>query len=150
MEALRNLFDKQFRKAVDQLKSEHPSLCSSVIYVYPSPDTAEFSILNEDFKPLVKITVHRWAQNGENLNCQGEIKNVEILMKDLLQDALDEGVFTKLKTSLPFKVMLVNDDLESQAELLKIEEEEEPLSENLLEDFDRELNNFYKELMADF
>jgi len=47
-------------------------------------------------------------------------------------------------------VMLLNDEFENLAELLLIDEEEEPVSENLLEDYSRELKDFYKKLMAGF
>ncbi|HHX59019.1 MAG TPA: hypothetical protein GX706_04640 [Candidatus Moranbacteria bacterium] len=150
MEALRSLFDKQLRKALELIKTQYSSQCTGVLYILPIPDIAEFSILNEDFKVLEKITVHRWAENLENINCQAEFQNVESIMKELLQEALDEGLFSRLNLCLPFRVMLVNDEFENQAELLLIEQEDEPVSENLLEDFNRELNDFYKKLMAGF
>jgi hypothetical protein len=46
-------------------------------------------------------------------------------------------------------VMLLNEEFENLAELLLIDQEEEPVSENLLEDFNRELKDFYNKLMAD-
>jgi hypothetical protein len=150
MEALRSLFDKHLRKALEQIKTEYTSHCTGVMYIQPCPEIAEFSILNEDFKALEKITVHRWAENLENVNSEAEIQNVELLMKDLLQEALDEGLFKQLNLCLPFRVMLLNDEFENLAELLLIDQEEEPVSENLLEDFNRELKEFYKKLMADF
>ncbi|MCK9301169.1 MAG: hypothetical protein M0P23_07310 [Bacteroidales bacterium] len=150
MEALRSLFDKHLRKALEQIKAQYNSQCTGVIYIQPSPDIAEFSILNEDFKAVEKISVHRWAENSENINCQAEIQNVELIMKELLEEALDEGLFKQLNLCLPFRVMLLNDEFENLAELLLIDEEEEPVSENLLEDYSRELKDFYKKLMAGF
>lgn len=150
MEALSSLFDKHLRKALEQIKAQYTSQCTGVIYIQPSPEIAEFSILDEDFKALEKITVHRWAENLENINSQAEIQNVELLMKDLLQEARDEGLFKQLNLCLPFRVMLLNEEFENLAELLLIDQEEEPVSENLLEDFNRELKEFYKKLMADF
>ena len=150
MEALRNLFDKHLRRALEQIKTQYGSQCTGVIYIQPSPEIAEFSILDEDFKVLGKIAVHRWAEDPENINSEAELQNVELLMKDLLQEARDEGLFTQLNLCLPFRVMLLDDEFENLAELLLIDQEEEPVSENLLEDFNRELKEFYKKLMADF
>ncbi|HPB36512.1 MAG TPA: hypothetical protein PK994_09105 [Bacteroidales bacterium] len=150
MEALRNLFDKHLRRALEQIKTQYGSQCTGVIYIQPSPEIAEFSILDEDFKVLEKIAVHRWAEDPENINSEAELQNVELLMKDLLQEARDEGLFTQLNLCLPFRVMLLDDEFENLAELLLIDQEEEPVSENLLEDFNRELKEFYKKLMADF
>lgn len=149
MEALSSLFDKHLRKALEQIKAQYTSQCTGVIYIQPSPEIAEFSILDEDFKALEKITVHRWAENLENINSQAEIQNVELLMKDLLQEARDEGLFKQLNLCLPFRVMLLNEEFENLAELLLIDQEGEPVSENLLEDFNRELKDFYNKLMAD-
>ncbi|HOD27309.1 MAG TPA: hypothetical protein PKO00_08060 [Bacteroidales bacterium] len=150
MEALRNLFDKHLRRALEQIKTQHGSQCTGVIYIQPSPEIAEFSILDEDFKVLEKIAVHRWAEDPENINSEAELQNVELLMKDLLQEVRDEGLFSQLNLCLPFRVMLLDDEFENLAELLLIDQEEEPVSENLLEDFNRELKEFYKKLMADF
>ncbi|MDD4431603.1 MAG: hypothetical protein PHF61_09420 [Bacteroidales bacterium] len=150
MEALRSLFDKHLRKALEHIKTQYASQCTGVVYIQPSPEIAEFSILNEDFKVLEKITVHRWAENLENINSQAEIQNVELLMKDLLQEAQDQGLFKQLNLCLPFRVMLLNDEFENLAELLLIDQDEEPVSENLLEDFNRELKDFYKKLMDGF
>jgi len=150
MEALRNLFDKHLRRALEQIKTQYGSQCTGVIYIQPSPEIAEFSILDEDFKVLEKIAVHRWAEDPENINSEAELQNVELLMKDLLQEARDEGLFSQLNLCLPFRVMLLDDEFENLAELLLIDQEEEPVSENLLEDFNRELKEFYKKLMADF
>ncbi|HOF93876.1 MAG TPA: hypothetical protein PLZ89_06845 [Bacteroidales bacterium] len=150
MEALRNLFDKHLRRALEQIKTQYGSQCTGVIYIQPSPEIAEFSILDEDFKVLEKIAVHRWAEDPDNINSEAELQNVELLMKDLLQEARDEGLFTQLNLCLPFRVMLLDDEFENLAELLLIDQEEEPVSENLLEDFNRELKEFYKKLMADF
>ena len=150
MEALRDLFDKHLRRALERIKTQYGSQCTGVIYIQPSPEIAEFSILDEDFKVLEKIAVHRWAEDPENINSEAELQNVELLMKDLLQEARDEGLFTQLNLCLPFRVMLLDDEFENLAELLLIDQEEEPVSENLLEDFNRELKEFYKKLMADF
>ncbi len=150
MEALRNLFDKHLRRALEQIKTQYGSQCTGVIYIQPSPEIAEFSILDEDFKVLEKIAVHRWAEDPDNINSEAELQNVELLMKDLLQEARDEGLFTQLNLCLPFRVMLLDAEFENLAELLLIDQEEEPVSENLLEDFNRELKEFYKKLMADF
>ena len=149
MEALRNLFDKHLRRALEQIKTQYGSQCTGVIYIQPSPEIAEFSILDEDFKVLEKIAVHRWAEDPENINSEAELQNVELLMKDLLQEARDEGLFSQLNLCLPFRVMLLDDEFENLAELLLIDQEEEPVSENLLEDFNRELKDFYNKLMAD-
>lgn len=150
MEALRNLFDKHLRRALEQIKTQYGSQCTGVIYIQPSPEIAEFSILDEDFKVLEKIAVHRWAEDPDNINSEAELQNVELLMKDLLQEARDEGLFSQLNLCLPFRVMLLDDEFENLAELLLIDQEEEHVSENLLEDFNRELKEFYKKLMADF
>ncbi|HPH57925.1 MAG TPA: hypothetical protein PLC41_07855 [Bacteroidales bacterium] len=149
MEALRNLFDKHLRRALEQIKTQYGSQCTGVIYIQPSPEIAEFSILDEDFKVLEKIAVHRWAEDPENINSEAELQNVELLMKDLLQEVRDEGLFSQLNLCLPFRVMLLDDEFENLAELLLIDQEEEPVSENLLEDFNRELKDFYNKLMAD-
>jgi hypothetical protein len=58
-------------------------------------------------------------------------------------------LFKQLNLCLPFRVMLLNEEFENLAELLLIDQEEEPVSENLLEDFNRELKDFYNKLMAD-
>ncbi len=149
MEAFRNLLDKQLRRALGNLRSAQEAPAMELMYVQACPDTAEFSILNEESKVLVKLNIHRWSPIADNSSSEAEIRMVRQIMTELLARAQEKGQFDGAAFGRPFQVLLVNDEFRQIAELLSIESEETTLSDNLLEDFNRELNKFYKKLMSD-
>lgn len=149
MEAFRNLLDKQLRRALGNLRSAQEAPAMELMYVQACPDTAEFSILNEDSKALVKLNIHRWSPIAENSSSEAEIRLVQEIMQELLARAQEKGQFDGAAFARPFQVLLVNEEFTQIAELLSVEPEEARLGDQLLEDFNRELNKFYKKLMSD-
>jgi len=69
-------------------------------------------------------------------------------LKKVLNQMFNEGELASLSIVKPFSFVLVDDDKETLAELLIVDEEETMfLSDELLKGLDEELNAFLKDLL---
>ncbi len=74
-------------------------------------------------------------------------KNVERILSSLLCNMKNEGKFDKLTILKPFSFVLVDDDRETIAELLLMDDDTLLVNEELLKGLDEELDSFLKELL---
>lgn len=74
-------------------------------------------------------------------------ENVERILSSLLCSMKNEGKFDKLTILKPFSFVLVDDDRETIAELLLMDDDTLLVNEELLKGLDEELDSFLKELL---
>ncbi len=74
-------------------------------------------------------------------------ENVERILSSLLCNMKNEGKFDKLTILKPFSFVLVDDDRETIAELLLMDDDTLLVNEELLKGLDEELDSFLKELL---
>lgn len=74
-------------------------------------------------------------------------ENVERILSSLLCNMKNEGKFDKLTILKPFSFVLVDDDKETIAELLLMDDDTLLVNEELLKGLDEELDSFLKELL---
>ena len=72
---------------------------------------------------------------------------VEPLLRSAVMTLKDEGALDKLCLLKPYSFVLVDDEKETVAELLLMDEETMLLSDELLKGLDEELDTFLKELL---
>ena len=116
------------------------------IHLQPVQETGELAIYNDDEDELSRVLVHEWV------NCPPEAfyDSVELHLKRVLESLQKEGFFEQLALMKPYSMVLVDDEKETLAELLLVDDEETMLlSDELLKGLDQELDAFLKELMED-
>lgn len=74
-------------------------------------------------------------------------ENVERILSSLLCNMKNEEKFDKLTILKPFSFVLVDDDRETIAELLLMDDDTLLVNEELLKGLDEELDSFLKELL---
>ena len=74
-------------------------------------------------------------------------ENVERILSSLLCNMKNEGKFDKLTILKPFSFVLVDDDRETIAELLLMDDDTLLVNEELLKGLDEKLDSFLKELL---
>ena len=77
-------------------------------------------------------------------------ENVERILSSLLCNMKNEGKFDKLTILKPFSFVLVDDDRETIAELLLMDDDTLLVNEELLKGLDEELDSFLKELLEKY
>ena len=74
-------------------------------------------------------------------------ENIERILSSLLCNMKNQGIFDKLTIMKPFSFVLVDDDKETIAELLLLDDDTLLVNEELLKGLDEELDAFLKDLL---
>lgn len=132
------------RKALQSYASAGATSCITDIYLQPHMVSGELVIFNDDEQVLSNGMVNDWC----GANPEDFYSGCEIILKKILNQFYSEGELTSLSIVKPFSFVLVDEDKETLAELLIVDEEETMfLSDELLKGLDEELNAFLKDLL---
>lgn len=115
------------------------------IHLQPRQDSGELLLFNDDDEELARTVVAEWSDyEGDDFYTQ-----TEHLLRSLLVKLKEEGAFNQLNLLKPYSFVLVDEDKETVAELLLLDEEDTLLlSEDLLKGLDEELDAFLNDLLS--
>jgi hypothetical protein len=148
-EALNHLLDRTFRKALELLEVSESQAAIVDLYLLPNPEAGEFSVIDDEEHALIKVPVAFWQENFETLNGEEELKECETMLREIVHKAKEEGAFEKINILKPFSVLLVDEEMETIAELLLIDDEQYLMDDHFLKHIDEELDAFFEKLMSD-
>jgi len=148
-DVLYHLLDRTFRKALEQLKETESSTSIVDLYLLPNPDAGEFTVFDDEDHILVKVTVPSWEEQFESMDSDTVLMECELILKDIVHAVKEEGGFDNLNILKPFSVLMVDEEMETIAELLLIDDEQLLLDDDFLKQMDEDLDDFLKHLMSD-
>ena len=114
------------------------------IYLQPKWNSGELFLLNDDDDVLACTAIEEWKGLGDDF-----YPVVEQDLRNVLKELQDVGFLNRLCLMKPYSFVLVDDDKETVAEMLLVDDQETLLLHNgmLLEGLDDELDAFLKELL---
>lgn len=113
------------------------------IHLQPNQNSGELSIFDDDDEELACTTIEEWiAYESDDF-----YKNTESLLTTVLNQMNTEGCFDKLNILKPYSFVLVDEDKETVAELLLMDDDTLLVNDELLKGLDEELDNFLKDLL---
>ena len=131
------------RKAIGKYTVENESFVTD-LYIQANPQTGTCSLIDDDDQELGHTTVKEWvAFEGDDFD-----QIVTDTLTTLLQEMKDAGDFAKLQSIQPYSFVYVDEDKETIAELLLMDDDTLIVTDGLLEGLDEELNEFLKDLLA--
>ena len=114
------------------------------IYLQPQVTTGALVVLNDDDEVLAKTVVQEW----ENPVYEDFYVGAEADLRQALVGIQQAGELDKLCLLKPYSFVLVDEDKETLADLLLVDDAETLfLSDELLKGLDEELNTFLKDLL---
>ena len=114
------------------------------IYFQPQLTTGALVVLNDDDEVLAKTVVQEWV----NPVYEDFYEGAEADLRKVLADIQQAGELDKLCLLKPYSFVLVDEDKETLADLLLVDDAETLfLSDELLKGLDEELNTFLKDLL---
>lgn len=133
-------------KALGRYVAEGNNKIITDIYLQPKPNSRELVILNDDDDVLESATIEEWTGLGDDFYLIAER-----MLRDVLNEMQNTGWFNRLCFLKPYSFVLVDDEKETIADLLLVDDQETLLLHNgmLLEGLDDELDAFLKELLED-
>ncbi|HET9571883.1 MAG TPA: hypothetical protein VFP20_10800 [Bacteroidales bacterium] len=148
-EALYHLLDRAFRKSLVQLEVSESQAAIVDLYLLPNPEAGEFSVFDDEDHELIKVPVEVWQENYETLDNEVELKECEAMLTEIANKIKDEGLFDRINILKPFSVLMVDEEMETLAELLLLDDEQYLIDDHFLKHMDEELDAFFEKLMAD-
>ncbi len=137
------LLEETLKKAIDKYNCGCKQTVVTDIHLQPNLNSGALSIFDDEDKELANTSIEEWIAYEGN----GFYENVERIMSSLLCNMKNEGKFDKLTILKPFSFVLVDDDRETIAELLLMDDDTLLVNEELLKGLDEELDSFLKELL---
>ena len=131
-------------KALERYVADGNNTIITDIYLLPKRDSGELVLLNDDDDVLASALIEEWIGLGEDF-----YSVVERVLRDVLKELQDTGLFGRLCLLKPYSFVLVDADKETIADLLLVDDQETLLLHDgmLLEGLDDELDTFLKELL---
>ena len=113
------------------------------IHLQPDQTSGQLTIYNDDDEELANVMIEEWATyDGDDF-----MENVEPNLKSILCRMKDAGEFDKVTILKPYSFVLVDEDKETVAELLLIDDDTLLVDDELLKGLDKELDEFLKNLL---
>ncbi|MEG1564442.1 MAG: hypothetical protein RR365_12065 [Bacteroides sp.] len=138
-----SLIESTVRKAVDKYLCGCEQTIVTDVHLQPSQNTGEFTIFDDEDKELAKAIIEEWsAYEGDDF-----YEGVEHSLRVVLCQLKEAGTFDTLPIMKPYSFVLVDEEKESIADLLLVDDDTLLVNTELLKGLDRELDDFLKELL---
>ena len=115
------------------------------IYLQPMMGAGGLAVSDDDDNELAHVIVPEW----DNVVPEDFYTGTEALLRTLLEQMHSEGKFESLPILKPYSFVLVDEERETVAELLLVDDETIMLSDGLLKGLDEELDSFLKQLLEE-
>ncbi|WP_455592349.1 hypothetical protein [Bacteroides sp.] len=138
-----SIIESAIQKAVSKYTCGCEQTIVTDIHIQPNPNSGELLIFNDDDEELNLVSVNEWAAYESD----DFYENTERLLRTILSQMKDAGDFDKLTILKPYSFVLVDEDRETVAELLLVDDDTLLVDDELLKGLDKELDDFLKELL---
>ncbi len=114
------------------------------IHLQPNQDSGELLVFDDDDEELARTIIDEWV----DYESDDFYQEVESLLRAEVTALKDEGLLDRLCLMKPYSFVLVDDEKETVAELLLVDDDETLLlNDELLKGLDEELDAFLKDLL---
>lgn len=113
------------------------------IHIQVKSDSGEIFLFNDNDEELSRAIIDEWVDNND----ENFYEEVQSILTDCLNE-LNDTLIKKVCITKPFSFVLVDDEQETIAELMIVDDEDTLLiSDDLLKGLDEELDDFLKKLL---
>lgn len=135
--------ESAIRKAVGKYACECEQTFVTDIHIQPDQISGQLIIFNDEDEELGNVMIEEFATyEGDDF-----AEQTEPILRNILSKIKNSGCLDKLSILKPYSFVLVDEDKETVAELLLLDDDTLMLNEELLKGLDEELDEFLKELL---
>lgn len=138
-----SLIESTLKEALEKFSSKERQAIITDVHLMPKQGTGELYIFDDDDEELAKTIIAEWVDYDKDDFYQ----NVEHILQALLTKIREQGIMENLTILKPYSFVMVDEEHETVAELLLIDDDTILVSEELLKGLDEELDAFLKELL---
>lgn len=140
-----SLIESALKDAIGKFTTGNGEMVVTDIHLQPKQGTGELCIFDDDDEILSTVTIDEWVDDESNTF----IEDVERLLRSDINKLKEAGAFNNLVILKPYSFVLVDDDKETIAELLLMDDDTMMVNDELLKGLDEELDDFLKKLLAE-
>lgn len=111
-------------------------------HIKVNSETGVLTIEDDDNSPLARVHITEWEGEQNRNTLEKELRNLLVKMQN-------DGCFDNLNIAKPYSFVLTDEDDQSIVDMLIVDDDTLILSEDLLEGFDEEMNDFLKKLLEE-
>lgn len=138
-----SLIEETVKKAIAKFACGCEQTIVTDIHLQPVQSSGDLLIFDDDDNELAHATVEEWmTYEGDDF-----YENVERIFANMLGNMKKEGAFDKLTIMKPYSFVLVDEEKETIAELLLMDDDTLLVNDELLKGLDEELDDFLKKLL---
>lgn len=132
------------KTALCRYTSEGDETVVTDIHLQPNSESGELIIFDDDDQELSRTIINEWVEYESDDFCTV----VEPILRAEVEALKESGKLEKLCLMKPYSFVLVDEDKETVAELLLVDEDDTLLlNDELLKGLDEELDAFLKDLL---
>lgn len=135
--------NEALQKIVNLYSGEEDQLISTDFYFMPSSGEGRLHVFNDNDEEIAIAEVPEWKE----YQYETFYTEVETELREAIKAANGEGELERLAVWMPYSFVLVDEERESIAELLLVDEDTLLVTDSLLEGLDDELNAFIDKLL---
>lgn len=135
--------EKAIQKAVNKYAGLPEQSIVTDIHLQPNQNSGDLIIFDDEDKELACISIEELA-NDDSDDFYEEMQHI---LQTLLSKLKEEGTFDRLPIMTPYNFVLVDEDKETVAELLIVDDDTLIVNDYLLKGLDEELDTFLKDLL---
>lgn len=135
--------NEALQKIVNLYSGEEDQLISTDFYFMPSSGEGRLYVFNDNDEEIAIAEVPEWKEYQHG----AFYTEVETELREAIKAANGEGELERLAVWMPYSFVLVDEERESIAELLLVDEDTLLVTDSLLEGLDDELNAFIDKLL---
>lgn len=133
------------KKAVDKLAAEGSQGLITDIHLQPIQSVGELLVFDDEDRQLARAEVKEWV----DYEAQTFYSEVELQLRSQVVTLKKKGILDKLPLMKPYSFVLVDEERETVADLLLVDDDTMLLSDGLLKGLDKELDEFLKKLLEE-
>lgn len=138
-----SLIESALKEAICKFAASDEQCVVTDIHVQPDSESGELTVFDDNDIELSKIIVKEWIEYG----CEDFYPNVERILKSGLCRLKEAGAMDRLSIVKPYSFVLVDEEKETVADLLLMDDDTLLVDDELLKGLDKELDDFLKELL---
>lgn len=124
---------------------DEDQLISTDFYLQPLREEGSLVVFNDNDEEIVRVEVPEWKDYAS----EGFYDVVKRQLTAAIEEANAEGELERLAVWMPYSFVLVDEERETIADLLLVDDDTLLVKKGLLAGLDEELNKFIEELLND-
>lgn len=136
---------ESLRNAIGEAVKSYTTANETIVtdfHLHVNKETGTLTIYDDEDTPLACVHIKEWENIDDTCSVEKSLRSELVAMQN-------DGAFDNLNILRPYSFVLVDEGKETIVDLLYIDDDTLILSEDLLEGFDEEMNEFLRHLLED-